>query len=64
MSTPMATWLTWSGVSTVVGVVAAYAVGAVIQTSIETGIVLFAIGCMWSAATPKVLRIISRRLRG
>lgn len=56
-------WLAWAGLSTVVAVGSAYAVGILIRTSIETGVVLFGIGLAWSAATPAVLKLLIRKLR-
>jgi hypothetical protein len=57
-------WLAWTALSTVVAVASAYAVGIVIRTSIETGILLFAGGLAWASLTPLVIRRIGRWLRG
>jgi hypothetical protein len=56
-------WLAYTGMTTAVAVGSAYAVGIVIRTSIETGIVCFAICLVWTAVTPRVVRWLGRRLR-
>lgn len=64
VSPAMRVWLAWSGLSMVVAVASAYAVGILIRTSIETGIACFAIAMIWSALTPWAIRRLGRRLRG
>lgn len=55
-------WLAWGGVSVIVAYAAALAVGFLLP-NYETSIVLFGVGCAWSASTPAVIRAIGRRLR-
>ncbi len=62
MTLPMAAWLTWSSISIVVAVAAAVIV-AIALPSLEAAVVTFGIGMAWSAATPRILRRASRRLR-
>jgi hypothetical protein len=57
----MAAWLTWSAVSIVVAVAAAVIV-AIALPNLEAAVVTFGIGMAYSAATPKLLRAIWRRL--
>ena len=56
-------WLTWSGISIVVAVAAAVIAGIALP-NLEAAIVTFGLGMAYSAATPRILRIASRRLRG
>jgi hypothetical protein len=59
----MAAWLTWSAISIVVAVATAVIV-AIALPNLEAAVVTFGIGMGWSAATPRILRWSSRRLRG
>jgi hypothetical protein len=60
----MATWLTWSGVSILVAVLTAIVIGSIFTMyRIEALTLAFGAGMGFSAATPRVLRAIGRRLR-
>ena len=60
----MATWLTWSALSLVAAVVTGIAAGGLLpRLTIEACVLAFAVGMAWSAATPRILRHVSRRVR-
>lgn len=61
MSLLTSAWLSWAALGVCVAVIGAYAVGALLRASVETGIVMFAVGMAWSASTPVVLRWVGRR---
>ena len=59
----MATWLAWVGVSVAAAMAGAYALALVGFVGVELAVMGFGWGCVWSAATPRILRAIWRWLR-
>ncbi len=58
-----AAWLAWVGVSIAAAMVGAYGLALVGFVGVELAVMAFGWGMAWSAATPRVLRAIGRRLR-
>ncbi len=63
MTDHTAAWLVWVGVSMAAAMAGAYGLALVGFRGIELAILAFGWGCAWSAATPRVLRIVSRWVR-
>ncbi len=58
-----AAWLAWVGVSVAAAMAGAYALALVGFVGVELAVMGFGFGMAWSAATPRVLRIVSRWVR-
>lgn len=60
-----AVWLTWAALGVLVATGLGYGLGLLfLGIQVETNIVAFAIGMVWSASTPPVIRWIGRYRRG
>ncbi len=58
-----ASWLAWAGVTVVAAMAGAYLLALVGFIGVELAVMGFGFGMTWGAATPKLLRVIGRRLR-